>query len=284
MIRQKLIVLAVLLCFDCCFANAQSSEVAKQLANELRDKVLTLRSFSRSNRLQFDAAGRLNDSSTAPVSWTMFSTFQVKSVELAPRRVRILGPRIVYHFDRNSRKLVPSRSNQNLEIDLETTDGLSAAEISAAITKILVGQEGLFPYVPVYWRRYLGNETAPKAAPEGFVDFRTDAAAWLDVQNGGAIPKPFNSGPLEQPKLVTTVRPQYSEQARQFLLEGLVVLEAQVSESGSVDKVEVVIPAGAGFDESAVDAVVRWKYRPLVINGKATPFVTTITVNYSFSR
>ena len=62
------------------------------------------------------------------------------------------------------------------------------------------------------------------------------------------------------------------------------VLEAQISESGSVGKVDILIPAGAGFDENAVDAVVRWKYQPLTVNGKPTPFVTTITVNYSFSH
>src|SRR5262249_311513 len=161
--------------------------------------------------------------------------------------------RIVYRFDRKAKRLVPSRSNQTLEIDLEIMDGLDASGMSAAVAKVVVGQEGLLPYVPPYWHRYLTNQSAPTPAPQGFIDLRTDAGGWLDVENGGPIPKPLNSGGLELPKLVTRVRPDYSEQAKQFLLEGLVVLEAQISESGSVGKVDILIPAGAGFDENAVD-------------------------------
>jgi hypothetical protein len=43
----------------------------------------------------------------------------------------------------------------------------------------------------------------------------------------------------------------------------------------AVGKLEIIFPAGAGFDENAMDAVSHWKYQP---------FMLTITVNYAFSR
>jgi TonB family protein len=125
-----------------------------------------------------------------------------------------------------------------------------------------------------------GNETCTG----GFLDLRTDPDGWLNLRDAQPAPKPLNSGGIEMPKLVTRIRPQYPEEAKQFLFEGVAIFEAQVSETGSVDKLEILIPAGAGFDESGADAVARWKYEPLVVNGKPTPFLTTITVNYAFSR
>jgi len=43
-------------------------------------------------------------------------------------------------------------------------------------------------------------------------------------------------------------------------------------------------PAGAGFDDDAVEAVSQWKYKPTTIDGKPVCVITTITVNYAFSR
>jgi TonB family protein len=84
--------------------------------------------------------------------------------------------------------------------------------------------------------------------------------------------------------LIKQVPPKYAEIAKSFLLEGLVVLEAEINESGDIDNLTIVQPAGAGFDESAIEAVSQWKYTPTLLNGKPVRVVTTITVNYQFSR
>jgi protein TonB len=48
--------------------------------------------------------------------------------------------------------------------------------------------------------------------------------------------------------------------------------------------ISIVQPAGAGFDENAVEAVSQWKYKPTLLNGKPVRVVTSITVNYQFAR
>jgi protein TonB len=34
------------------------------------------------------------------------------------------------------------------------------------------------------------------------------------------------------------------------------------------------------LDQAAIDAVRQWKYEPLIINGKPTPVVFTVTVRF----
>ena len=64
----------------------------------------------------------------------------------------------------------------------------------------------------------------------------------------------------------------------------MVALSVEINETGDVENISIVGPAGAGFDESAVEAVSQWKYSPTLLDGKPVRVVTTITVNYKFSR
>jgi TonB family protein len=84
--------------------------------------------------------------------------------------------------------------------------------------------------------------------------------------------------------LIKQVQPKYAGVAKSFLLQGTVVLEVEINESGDIGNISIVQPAGAGFDESAVEAVTQWKYKPTMLNGKPVRVVTSITVNYQFAR
>jgi TonB family protein len=63
-----------------------------------------------------------------------------------------------------------------------------------------------------------------------------------------------------------------------------VILEAEITETGDVGGLIIVTPGGSGFDESAVEAVSRWKYKPSTVDSQPVCVLTTITVNYAFSR
>jgi protein TonB len=67
-------------------------------------------------------------------------------------------------------------------------------------------------------------------------------------------------------------------------LEGTVVLEVEISEAGDVGNISIIQPAGAGFDESALEAVSQWKYKPTMLDEKPVKVVTAVTVNYAFQR
>jgi TonB family protein len=106
-------------------------------------------------------------------------------------------------------------------------------------------------------------------------------------------PKPFRVGsPDSRPRLyvgpstisnptrIVYVKPEYSESARTAKAQGIVVLEAQIELDGRVCNPRVLrsIPL---LDQSAIDAVLQWRFTPAKRNGVAVPVITTITVNFT---
>ena len=90
-------------------------------------------------------------------------------------------------------------------------------------------------------------------------------------------------GEISAPKLVRRVEPEYPPIAVSALIEGIVILEATVDDTGAVKDARVLRSHGV-LDAAAVRAVEQWIYEPLLLNGRATPFVLTVTVSFSLSR
>ena len=107
-------------------------------------------------------------------------------------------------------------------------------------------------------------------------------------------PKPFRVGasPDGRPRLhvgpskvidptrIVYVKPEYSESARTAKVQGIVVLEAQIEPDGHVCDPRVLrsIPL---LDQSAIDAVLQWRFTPAKLNGVAVPVIMTMTVNFT---
>ena len=89
-------------------------------------------------------------------------------------------------------------------------------------------------------------------------------------------------GSVSAPKLTKRVEPEYPSAAQAAKIQGTVILEATVDEKGSVDAVKV-LRSNPLLDGAALAAVKQWKYQPLLLNGKATPFILTVTVSFGFS-
>ena len=95
----------------------------------------------------------------------------------------------------------------------------------------------------------------------GGLDFATDLA--LDAGLAGA------GGDGEMMPIVK-VAPTYPRRAQQRGIEGYVVVEFTVTELGTVaDPVVIEAEPPGMFDSAAVDAVLRFKYRPQMSEGKA---------------
>ncbi len=90
-------------------------------------------------------------------------------------------------------------------------------------------------------------------------------------------------GNIQAPQLVKRVEPTYPELALVAKVTGLVILEASVSADGIVTDVRV-LRSVKFLDQAAVDAVKQWRYAPLVLNGTATPFVLSVTLNFSVKQ
>jgi protein TonB len=82
---------------------------------------------------------------------------------------------------------------------------------------------------------------------------------------------------ISAPARIVYVRPEYPQIARAAKVQGVVVLEAQIERDGHVCSARVLrsIPL---LDQSAIDAVLRWRFTPAKTN---VPVVMTLTVNFT---
>jgi len=87
-------------------------------------------------------------------------------------------------------------------------------------------------------------------------------------------------GGVSSPTLVYKVEPEYSEEARKAKFQGTVVLQVVVDDKGVPRDLKVIRPLGLGLDEKAVEAVMKWKFRPGYKDGKPVAVAATIEVNF----
>lgn len=91
------------------------------------------------------------------------------------------------------------------------------------------------------------------------------------------------TGEIKPPKVITKVPPVYPETARQARVEGVVILEAKADEKGDVVDARVLrsVPA---LDQAALAAVRKWKYEPMLIDGKPHKVVFTVTIRFALDE
>jgi protein TonB len=116
---------------------------------------------------------------------------------------------------------------------------------------------------------------APLPAPEG------NAAAG-ERPAAPVAPRVPPAGPSVEPAvLVSKVDPEYPDAAIRAQVEGSVVLEIGVDETGAVSDVAVTRGLPFGLSEAAAEAVRHWKYRPA--RGPEGPIPSRKTVRILFT-
>jgi len=131
---------------------------------------------------------------------------------------------------------------------------------------------------------YIKAEYRPEAAK-----LRTGQILTLDCEGAGMVMgnrflmNCSFSSPTERhvtvPTLISTVPAAYSAEARKNKLQGPVEIQLLVDENGNPRNVEVVHSLGMGLDESAVEAVKHYKFKPAV--DESTGKVVTARMNIS---
>jgi periplasmic protein TonB len=85
---------------------------------------------------------------------------------------------------------------------------------------------------------------------------------------------------LRPPVRLHDVAPVYPELARAARVEGVVIIEAIISTSGSVMEARI-LRSVALLDQAAIAAVRQWRYTPSLLNGVPVPVVMTVTVRFT---
>jgi TonB family protein len=87
--------------------------------------------------------------------------------------------------------------------------------------------------------------------------------------------------PLQPAVLMSKVDPEYPEAARRSGVEGTVILDATISETGQITHVAVERGLPLGVSEAAVSAVRHWKYEPA--RGRNGPVASHKAIRIVFS-
>ena len=96
-----------------------------------------------------------------------------------------------------------------------------------------------------------------------------------------APPGPVNvGGNIKAPARTKYVVPDYPALARSVKAEGVVIIEAIIGADGRVEQTRV-IKSRPLLDEAALAAVRAWEYTPTLLNGRPTPVIMTVTVQFS---
>jgi TonB family protein len=111
--------------------------------------------------------------------------------------------------------------------------------------------------------------SAPIATPP--CDRNVSATLQAPVRVGGNI---------RPPTKVHDARPVYPIEAQDARVQGVVIVEATIDESGRVVQACVLrsIPM---LDEAALQAVGQWEFTPTLLNGNPVPVIMTVTVNFT---
>jgi periplasmic protein TonB len=89
-------------------------------------------------------------------------------------------------------------------------------------------------------------------------------------------------GDVSAPVLVYSVAPQVSEKERKVWVDGNVLVNIYVDVKGNPSHVRVVRGLAPELDESAVEAVRQYHFKPAMKNGK--PVLVQINVEINFQK
>ncbi len=116
---------------------------------------------------------------------------------------------------------------------------------------------------------------------------------------GGVIGSVLSSTPVAVPKIATPTRvrvssgvssgllirkvnPTYPPLARQARIQGVVILQAQISKDGSIQNLQL-ISGHPMLAPAAIEAVKQWKYKPYLLNGEPVEVDTQVQVNFTLA-
>lgn len=85
---------------------------------------------------------------------------------------------------------------------------------------------------------------------------------------------------IKEPKKIVNVSPVYPAAARDAGRDGVVILEAWISDTGDIYNIRILQGAHRSLDLAAVGAVAGWKYLPTEVDGVPVPVLMTVTVRF----
>jgi len=256
----------------CTWASAGTLSLEDRLHKEYSGTEQLLRDFNAEDKLKFDAQGKPMGKET-PAPWTLAAPIAITKVELKEDKLLLHGPRQLLVFNNRNNLAKRIKSDEWVSIEIETASGPNQERLlREALAKVFIAKdEPLAPLLPDYWRDYIVRLDARNTIDE--------ACAQSKLPNPGL---PVQPASVMEGKKILNVEPVYSGIARRYKIDGMVEMRAVIDKSGNISQVCLTMAAGAGLDDTLVEAVRQWKYRPYMVNGQPIDVEMIIRTNFHF--
>jgi TonB family protein len=99
--------------------------------------------------------------------------------------------------------------------------------------------------------------------------------------------KIYRVGPVSgitPPRAISRVEPTYTEKARDAYRQGVVFLYVEITAEGRPQNIQVLRSLGLGLDESALESLRQWTFKPATKDGKPVTVMLVAEVNFSCCR
>lgn len=91
-------------------------------------------------------------------------------------------------------------------------------------------------------------------------------------------------GDVTAPRAIHKQPPLYTEVARKEKIQGLVILQLVIDETGKVTDVDVLKGLPYGLTETAIAAVEKWRFEPATHKGEPVAVLYNITINFRLEK
>jgi len=227
---------------------------------------------------------------------TLYGRLQVTEIKLQRGELEIRGRRTGlvndadclsdYEVGQSPLKLPEPIGNiVTIRIQISSPD-----EIQSAIAKVFaLTEDDLLASLPDLWKDYVRSRLDPHSH-DGQWEFTQGQA---DIARFSNTPSPVvATGPATgateakatPPKPLFTPGPNYAGKIGHALVRGLDKIGATIDEHGNVASLAVIDPIGLGVDESAVEAIQRWKFEPGHLNSKPVAINMILEMSYKLLK
>jgi protein TonB len=83
-----------------------------------------------------------------------------------------------------------------------------------------------------------------------------------------------------EPKVIHTVRPEYTKEAVDAKLQGTVLLTVLVGVKGVPSDIKVTRRLGKGLEEKAIECVEQWRFSPGTNHGEPIPAKVQVEIEF----
>ncbi len=124
-------------------------------------------------------------------------------------------------------------------------------------------------------------------ASAGLLALTAMLAILLFPMSGTASAEPYRmdgemAKEIQRPEALNTAEPKYPESLKAKKIESIVTLEAVIDETGRVTQVQVKGSTGyPEMDQSALDAVKTWTFKPATLHGKPVPVYYWLKIRFA---